>query len=407
MRPRVHIDDGHVHCEGGTDPAVLDELESRGYDARPLASAQPLLRRRGGSRGAAGRGARTRPATDAAAASESSSVPDRAQLRMGAEQHPELSAGDGFVIRPAQPRDAAPLVALAADVASEPEGWLIADGGWRTVVDERRYLRAAAPLSGRRRLRRRDGGRNRRAALARARPAPGKPPCRRPRADGRRRLPPARHRPRLLDASPSPGRARQASASSSSTSFRTTSRRLPSTRASASAARATGRSTTAEGRTRRRDPDGLRRRPRLVSGAVSSLAEIAESFFRPAVRDLVPYEPGKPVEEVQRELGLERVVKLASNEGPFGPFPAALEALGAAAPRAQPLPGRRRLPAPHGARGAARRRASRRSRSAPGADGVIDCLTQASLDPGDEIVCGWPSLPELRASTRASSARRR
>src|SRR5205814_1692777 len=59
----------------------------------------------------------------------------------------------------------------------------------------------------------------------------------------------------------------------------------------------------------------------------SSVARIAESFFRPSVRDLVPYEPGKPVEEVQRELGLERCVKLASNEGPFGPFPAALEAL--------------------------------------------------------------------------------
>ena len=42
---------------------------------------------------------------------------------------------------------------------------------------------------------------------------------------------------------------------------------------------------------------------------------------------LVPYEPGKPVEEVQRELGLERVVKLASNEGPYGPFPAAVEAI--------------------------------------------------------------------------------
>src|SRR5215211_7613675 len=58
-----------------------------------------------------------------------------------------------------------------------------------------------------------------------------------------------------------------------------------------------------------------------------SFAEIADSFFRPAVQDLVPYEPGKPVEEVQRELGLERVIKLASNEGPFGPFPEALEAL--------------------------------------------------------------------------------
>ena len=51
------------------------------------------------------------------------------------------------------------------------------------------------------------------------------------------------------------------------------------------------------------------------------------SVIRPALQALVPYEPGKPVEEVQRELGLERVVKLASNEGPFGPFPAALEAM--------------------------------------------------------------------------------
>jgi hypothetical protein len=68
------------------------------------------------------------------------------------------------------------------------------------------------------------------------------------------------------------------------------------------------------------------------------LAEIADSFFRPAVRDLVPYEPGKPVEEVQRELGLEQVVKLASNEGPFGPFPAALEAIARSAPELNRYP---------------------------------------------------------------------
>jgi gamma-glutamyltranspeptidase/glutathione hydrolase len=30
--PRVHLDDGHVHCEGGAEPAELDELESRGYE---------------------------------------------------------------------------------------------------------------------------------------------------------------------------------------------------------------------------------------------------------------------------------------------------------------------------------------------------------------------------------------
>lgn len=47
-----------------------------------------------------------------------------------------------LVIRAAHPRDAALLVSLAEDIAAEPEGWLISDGGWRTVLDERRYLRA-------------------------------------------------------------------------------------------------------------------------------------------------------------------------------------------------------------------------------------------------------------------------
>src|SRR5918992_381981 len=30
--PRVHLDEGHVHCEGGTDVGAVDELEGRGYD---------------------------------------------------------------------------------------------------------------------------------------------------------------------------------------------------------------------------------------------------------------------------------------------------------------------------------------------------------------------------------------
>jgi RimJ/RimL family protein N-acetyltransferase len=47
-----------------------------------------------------------------------------------------------LVIRLAHPRDAGPLVALAEAIAAEPEGWLISDGNWRTVVDERRFLRA-------------------------------------------------------------------------------------------------------------------------------------------------------------------------------------------------------------------------------------------------------------------------
>jgi RimJ/RimL family protein N-acetyltransferase len=47
-----------------------------------------------------------------------------------------------MLIRRAEPGDAAPLVHLAEAVGSEEEGWLIADGGWRSVSEERRYLKA-------------------------------------------------------------------------------------------------------------------------------------------------------------------------------------------------------------------------------------------------------------------------
>jgi RimJ/RimL family protein N-acetyltransferase len=45
-------------------------------------------------------------------------------------------------VRRAEPGDAAELVALASAVGSEPEGWLLADARWRSVSDERRYIRA-------------------------------------------------------------------------------------------------------------------------------------------------------------------------------------------------------------------------------------------------------------------------
>jgi len=47
----------------------------------------------------------------------------------------------------------------------------------------------------------------------------------------------------------------------------------------------------------------------------------------PDIRSLSPYVPGKPIDELQRELGLTRVIKLASNENPLGPSPRALAAL--------------------------------------------------------------------------------
>ncbi|HEX3454543.1 MAG TPA: aminotransferase class I/II-fold pyridoxal phosphate-dependent enzyme, partial [Gaiellaceae bacterium] len=125
--------------------------------------------------------------------------------------------------------------------------------------------------------------------------------------------------------------------------------------------------------------------------------------FSTALRGLVPYEPGKPVEEVQRELGIERVVKLASNEGPYGPFPAALEAIARATDDLNRYPDggayrlREALAARHGV-------AFEEVITGAGADGLIDCLSQIYLDPGDEIVCGWPSFVSYVIGSRKLGA---
>lgn len=52
-----------------------------------------------------------------------------------------------------------------------------------------------------------------------------------------------------------------------------------------------------------------------------------KSQVRPNILNVKQYVPGKPVEEVQRELGLKEVIKLASNENCLGPSPKAMEAV--------------------------------------------------------------------------------
>lgn len=56
-----------------------------------------------------------------------------------------------------------------------------------------------------------------------------------------------------------------------------------------------------------------------------------EPLVPPNVDRLIPYSPGKPVEELERELGITNAVKLASNESPMGPSPAVVEAIRKAA----------------------------------------------------------------------------
>lgn len=47
----------------------------------------------------------------------------------------------------------------------------------------------------------------------------------------------------------------------------------------------------------------------------------------PEIASLIPYKPGKPISETQREYGLTKVIKLASNENPLGPSPKAVAAI--------------------------------------------------------------------------------
>ena len=130
-------------------------------------------------------------------------------------------------------------------------------------------------------------------------------------------------------------------------------------------------------------------------------------FFRPEVEALTPYQPGKPIEDVQRELHLHHVVKVASNEGPFPPFPAALDAMQASDGDLNRYPdgGSFRL---HEALAGRHGVHPEEICVGAGADGCIDMLSQATLAPGDEVVCGWPSFPSyaIYAAKQGASARK-
>jgi len=112
---------------------------------------------------------------------------------------------------------------------------------------------------------------------------------------------------------------------------------------------------------------------------------------QPHVRSLEPYEPGKPIEELERELGISGSVKLASNESPLGPSPRAVTALRAAAEGVNRYPDghafalRRKLSAGLGVPEAGLVLGN-------GSSEVLELLAKAFLGVGDEIVFAWPSF---------------
>jgi len=119
---------------------------------------------------------------------------------------------------------------------------------------------------------------------------------------------------------------------------------------------------------------------------------------------LKPYVPGKPVEELERELGIKAAVKLASNENPLGPSPKALEALKAA------ISGVNRYPDGGGyyLREALARKLSVEMDElilGNGSNELIDIAVRTYLGPGDEAVMAKPSFVVYATSVKAQGAK--
>ncbi|CUQ66261.1 histidinol-phosphate transaminase [Candidatus Nitrospira inopinata] len=108
-------------------------------------------------------------------------------------------------------------------------------------------------------------------------------------------------------------------------------------------------------------------------------------YIHPDIRSLTPYVPGKPIEELQRELGLDRVIKLASNENPIGPSSRALAALAGATDNLHRYPdgGGHRLRQVLAERWKV---SSEQIIVGNGSDELLGLLARAFLAPGDDAV---------------------
>jgi histidinol-phosphate aminotransferase len=125
--------------------------------------------------------------------------------------------------------------------------------------------------------------------------------------------------------------------------------------------------------------------------------------LRRALEQVDPYRPQPPMRQLQAQLGLERIVKLASNEGPFGPLPAAMAAFEAAALELNRYPD---------AGGTRLREALGKRYDVPveqvvlgnGADELIRLAGLATLDPGDRAVYPWPSFQSYPTAVASAAA---
>src|SRR5690606_24902864 len=134
-------------------------------------------------------------------------------------------------------------------------------------------------------------------------------------------------------------------------------------------------------------------RPDLEGGTAVAAMGNHRPVKRETIMRITPYVPGKPAEEVKEELGLDDVIKLASNESPIGPSPRAVEAVSRDLPNLHVYPDG----AARALRGAL---AERLGVSADqivvgnGSDEIIKLLAEAYFSAGDEVVFAQPTFGE-------------
>ncbi len=125
---------------------------------------------------------------------------------------------------------------------------------------------------------------------------------------------------------------------------------------------------------------------------------------RKGILRLKPYVPGKPIEEVQRELGLNEIVKLAFNENSSGPSPEAIKAIEGE------LNNISRYPDPSCTllrRAMAKKLGVREDMItvANGCDNIIYMIGAAFINEGDEVIMADPTFPVYESVTRIMGGR--
>jgi len=124
----------------------------------------------------------------------------------------------------------------------------------------------------------------------------------------------------------------------------------------------------------------------------------------PYILEIKPYVPGKPIEEVKRELGLKKIIKLASNENPLGPSSKAIQAIKEYANKVNLYP--------DGGGWRLRKVLSEKLELereniilGNGSDEIVSLITRVFLREGEEVIVGDPSFLMYSIDAQLSGGR--